>query len=111
MKKFIVLVSFIFLMGLIVDALGQEEKARSTSKTSTATLMATPAKPSNPGDISAKPGVLASAACCLKQCPGGGTCGTKCTTADSISGCNSNISFECPSNQGLICISGSCSCQ
>jgi hypothetical protein len=111
MKKLIILVSFIFLMGLVFDAVGQEERTRSASNTSTATLMAAPAKPSNPGDISAKPAVLASAACCLKQCPGGGTCGTKCTVVDSLSACSSNIKFECGANKGLTCVGSSCSCE
>ncbi len=111
MKKFIILVSIIFLMGLIVDAVGQEERTRTASKTSTATLTATPAKTSNPGDISAKPAVLTSAACCLKQCAGGGTCGTKCTVVDSLSACSSNIKFECGANKGLTCVGSSCSCE
>ena len=111
MKKFIMLVSFIFLMGLVVDAVGQEEKTRAASKTSTATLTAKPAKPTNPGDISAKPAVLASAACCLKQCASGGTCGTNCTVVDSLSACSSNIKFECGANKGLTCVGSSCSCE
>lgn len=111
MKRFIVLVSFVFFMGLIFDAIAQEEKTRTASKTTTATLTAVPAKPGNMGSISAKPSVLASAACCLKQCAGGGTCGTNCTVVDSLSACSSNIKFECPANKGLTCVGSSCSCE
>ena len=111
MKKFIIIISFAILMCLLGNAVGQEERTRTGSKKSTATLTATPAKTNNLGDLTAKPVVLTSAACCLKQCASGGTCGTNCTVVDSLSACNSNIKFECGANKGLTCVGSSCSCQ
>ena len=111
MKNSITLISLIVIIAWFANAMGQEERVHAASKTETPARMAVPAQPSTPGSITAKPGVLASAACCLKQCPGGGTCGTGCDVVDSLSACSSNIAFECPANKGLTCVGSSCSCE
>jgi hypothetical protein len=111
MKNSIALISLIVLISWFADAIGQEERVSTATRTEATTRLAVPAQPGTPGSITAKPGVLASAACCLKQCPGGGTCGTGCDVVDSLSACSSNIKFECPANKGLTCVGSSCSCE
>ena len=71
-----------------------------------------PAKPGAAMDLSAGPTVASSAACCLKQCAGGGSCGQNCQVVDSLSQCGAvNFKFECPANKGMTCVGSSCSCE
>ena len=111
MKSIISLIVFICFLGWFASAIGQEQRVVSATKAEAPTRLAIPADKSHPGDISARPGVMISGACCDKQCKEGGTCGKKCVVVDSISGCSSNFRFECPSNKGLACLQGACSCE
>ena len=81
-------------------------------QTRAATAQPAPATPSAATDLAAQPAVAASAACCLKQCAGGGNCGQDCTVVDSLSQCGAvNFKFECGANQGLSCLGDNCSCK
>lgn len=108
LTRFSIIVLFLMLSGIVF---GAQSNTRAEPTKAAPVRMAAPAKPANPGEITAKPGVLQSAACCLKQCSGGGFCGQKCDVVDKLSACSSNIKFECPAGKGLICVSGTCKCE
>ena len=78
----------------------------------TAKVAAVPAKPTAAGTLSAPPAVASSAACCLRQCAGGGTCGKDCEVVDKLSQCTArNFKFECPAGKGMTCLQNNCSCE
>ena len=101
-----------------VAAFGLQLNAAETDQTSPKRMLlqpkamtATP-KSAPATQLAAPAGVAKSAACCLKNCSGGGTCGHNCTVADSLSACGAvNFKFECPSNKGLSCLGSTCTCE
>lgn len=106
------------LMIISLATLGFQAGATETDQTSPKRMVLQPkaatvtprADPST--QLAAPAGVAKSAACCLKKCAEGGTCGQNCTVADSLSACGAvNFKFECPSDKGLSCLGSSCSCE
>ena len=112
MKQIILLLSLSLFFSFATFSSHAETTPTRSIKTEIQARPSTATPKSSIRDLRAPPAVVASAACCLKQCSEGGNCGQNCTVVDSLSQCGQvNFKFECGANQGLSCLGDDCSCQ